>query len=288
MQGQRVGETTCSVGLKTERIAIQPDCLSRTIVNLNGALWLAITQAAHIFGNHQIRGLHHRLGLSPDFFYPLRVVDKRIPIALQAENSLVAGYLLFAHRILFMPLQQKVDGPLSQTVIGASVQDRRHPLCYQVFVASHHIEIGTCEIALVFIRRFEHLVIVTYRSAASNLTDSTFPCRLIDFPERHIAPHRVYMDIGRIQMEQIGVHRTGFISAEPAFRETVFPIDAFPFGTSRRAPIPAGGSRGIHIPDSGAIDTGIDIFHLVTYLAVRKNRMIIYQFMQGCLEFESA
>ena len=287
MQRQGLTEAARAIGLETQRIFRQVDRLACPVVDFNGPLRHIVTQAAHIFGNHQIRGLHHRLWLPPDFFHPLRIVDKRIPVTLQAENGLVAGYLLLAYRVLFVPLQQKLDGPLPQAVIGAPVQDRRHPVGYQVFVTGHHIEISPGKVSFVLIRRLEYLVIITYRGTAPYLADSTFPNGFIDLPERHIAPHGVHMDVGRIQMEQIGVHRAD-IPAEPAFRETVFPVDAFAFGSRCRTPVPAGGSRGIHIPYPDPVRTGVDVFHLLPYLTVSQNRMEVYQFMQGCLEFKTA
>ena len=84
----------------------------------------------------------------------LGVVDKRVAVALDAIDCLVALDFLIAHGIQAGPFHQHVDGPrreslvlvLAVVYIGAARPGRQF-----VLVAGHHVEIGAGQVALVLV-----------------------------------------------------------------------------------------------------------------------------------------
>ena len=99
------------------------------------------------------------LQVAPDVFCQFGVVDERVAVALNLIDGLVALDLLLADRVQTGPFHQHVDGPGREGLIavGGIVQlGTAGPGGQFILVASGHIEIGACQVTLVFVVGLEH------------------------------------------------------------------------------------------------------------------------------------
>ena len=100
---------------------------------------------------------------TPDILCQTRIIDKRIPVALQAVNSVHTYALFLAHRIIAMPFQQQVTRQRQELMPVAVRHMIRNGLClpYSCVAVSHRdIEERTCEITLILIGRTEYFQII--------------------------------------------------------------------------------------------------------------------------------
>src|SRR5699024_11909683 len=76
------------------------------------------------------------------------VVDKGISISLIIIGSIIAIYLALGNRILGIPFQQHVQGPVIKNLIGSSIEGVLAPAIgvfptgHLIFITGGHIKIG--------------------------------------------------------------------------------------------------------------------------------------------------
>ena len=103
-----------------------------------------------------LRGL-----VAPYKLHQLRVIDKRITVALQTLHSVVAHFLFLAHRVVAVPIQQQTQRPRLNSGIGGAVANKHRVLrglpAQFLLVGANHIEIGPRKITFVHVCRFKHL-----------------------------------------------------------------------------------------------------------------------------------
>ena len=120
----------------------------------------------HIGRTEQRIHIHHftRL-LAPDVFHQIRIVDKRIAVALCLLDGIIAVHLFLRHRVLTVPLEQHRQSVVGQAIvvfgcivgvgIDGSIEDYstvfvqvEYPFACPL---DHGAEIATGDIAFVFV-----------------------------------------------------------------------------------------------------------------------------------------
>ena len=99
------------------------------------------------------------LFVAPDIFHQIGVVDEGIAVALYPVD-LDGSFLLFlAHGVHAVPLQEDVAEPRAEllpSVVGhGNTGFSCSEPCEAVAITCSNIEIGSCEVSFVFIRRAE-------------------------------------------------------------------------------------------------------------------------------------
>ena len=169
--------------------------------------------------------------VAPDVFSQFGVVDKGIAVALNAIDALVALDLLLAHRIHACPLHQHVDCPSRESLvaIGPIVKLRAaRPGGQFKFVAGRHIEIGACQVSLVLVIGLKHRAAIARISAGSqfplgNIGAIGKTSAGITHPIRVIGALAVDLDVGGVDMENVGIHG-GNLTTKPAAWKTVLTV----------------------------------------------------------------
>ena len=175
---------------------------------------------SHFASTVVIVGVERNAGFAaPYILFQSGEVDIGVAVLLYFIHRIVAGNLFRAYGVFGGPTQQHVECPFGIGRIAVVSQHVAVPCGDAVFITGVHIEVGTCEVALIFIVGFKHGAAVTRRRAFAKLAVSAIGFILfsIGLAERVVATSVVHIAVCRIQMEQVGVHRTGVV--KPTFGE---------------------------------------------------------------------
>ena len=95
---------------------------------------------------------------------------------LNAIDRIVASGFKRAHGIVAVPLQQLVDGPISQSQIGAgsehNVAGTTGIVTHARHVACREIEINACEVTLILVGDLKHCAIISAKGACAQFAGS--------------------------------------------------------------------------------------------------------------------
>ena len=149
--------------------------------------------------------------VAPDVVGQLRIVDEWIAVLLLAIDAFVADNLPVGHRVGGIPLEQEVEQPRLDGGIVLLREGYRlgyvgvgTPGC--VGIAGSDVEVDASEVALVVVAGFEdHSVVfsafrLTYQRATIVELD-----RRAHETEGIVALGRIGVDVGRIDVEEVGV-----------------------------------------------------------------------------------
>ena len=162
--------------------------------------------------------------VAPHVLLESREVDKRISVVLNAINRVVAVYFLLAHGVLLRPAQEHLQGPRGVSGVFVVAQHGTAPRGNFVFVGCRHIEINACEVAFVFVVRFEHGARIPAHGARSEFAPPLVGGigGAFGFAVGIVAAAAVHVTVGRHKVHEVGVH--GFGIVEPAFGERVLAV----------------------------------------------------------------
>ena len=174
-----------------------------------------------------------------------------------------------------MPSEQQIHGPLLERPrLVTAFQHIAFPVSHLIFVARHHIEIRTGEIAFIFINRLKHRARIAGRGVFSQFT-AVFAgiSGAAHLAERIVATHAVHLTIGRIEVKQIGIHRRSIV--EPTLGERVLAVVAVALVLIVAALVRAESevAVGIHIPHF-AVGTGVGAFECIPQAIIAHYRMV--------------
>ena len=182
---------------------------------------------------HRCRGStgipHTTLLVSPDVFYQLRIVDKGVTVLLDTIYRIVAPGFKRAHGIIAVPLQQLVDGPISQSQIGAGsehdIAGTAGIVAHTRHVACREIEINTREVALVLVGDLKHSAVISAKGACAQFA-GTLGHAVGTVAKRMIAAFVVHPSVNREHVMQVGVGSITIAPTPPAVGNRVLTVVA--------------------------------------------------------------
>ena len=143
--------------------------------------------------------------VAPQIFCYGRIVDKRVAVLLRFIDSLIAGYLLFAHGVLPVPAHKQLYGVVGQRGIPFRLEHIYpvgHPCV--VLVTGSHIHIHAGKIALVFVGRFKDRESAVPYGDLSHPRDAVVEGSLFaNFTEDVVAFGQVGRGVGRHKVMQV-------------------------------------------------------------------------------------
>ena len=112
------------------------------------------------------------LFVPPDIFHQVRIIDKRVAVALNLVDLDGSCFLFLAHRVHPVPLQQQVAKPRSELLPSVIRHGCARFACFYplqtIPVACSDIEIGAGKVPLVFIRGAEYFLQAVLCAAAGS------------------------------------------------------------------------------------------------------------------------
>ena len=209
---------------------------------------------------------------APDILRQIRVINKRIAVALGFLNTIIAVDLFLRDRVLTMPFHEQSHTVSRQTVIGRSrirrLEEIRSFGFGHIFIPRRHdTHISAGEVAFILIHGFEDRSgrargsgtgfgadgltrIDDSRSGAFLMAGVRGVFRIaLHFAIDVRATHSVYFAVGRHDMENIATN-TGSRAAKPRFRDRVLAVITIAFTGIRTAfaLVMLIAAFGIHIP----------------------------------------